>query len=180
MLVSWQQPSRRIDSDHNLANESWNKPLFVDYFTRSCRCQRHSIYDAFTEDYSFAAQVGRKIQLQSKHVVVQGNMCTLETPTNTPPQSRLVLTIAIGKQHTKRNTKEETQRKKHKKKKTQKKSLKKKNWSSVNAPASGDSADARRFLKKKLSSAVGSSCCGVMVVERGRQLVLRSDGRRAQ
>ena len=179
MLVSWQQPSRRIDSDHNLANESWNKPLFVDYFTRSCRCQRHSIYDAFTEDYSFAAQVGRKIQLQSKHVVVQGNMCTLETPTNTPPQSRLVLTIAIGKQHTKRNTKEETQRKKHKKRNT-KKIPKKKNWSSVNAPASGDSADARRFLKKKLSSAVGSSCCGVMVVERGRQLVLRSDGRRAQ
>jgi len=60
MLVSWQQPLRKIDSDHNLADESWNKPLFVDYFTRSCRCQRHSIYDAFTEDYSFAAQCGKE------------------------------------------------------------------------------------------------------------------------
>ena len=57
---------RKIDNDRNLADESWNKLLFVDYFTRSCRCQRHSIYDAFTEvysiydafteDYSFAAQ----------------------------------------------------------------------------------------------------------------------------
>ena len=46
MLGGWQQPSRKIDKDHNLTNESWNKPLFVDYFTRSCRCQRHSIYDA--------------------------------------------------------------------------------------------------------------------------------------
>ena len=33
LLGGWLQPSRKIDKDHNLANENWNKPLFVDYFT---------------------------------------------------------------------------------------------------------------------------------------------------
>jgi hypothetical protein len=62
MLGGWQQPSRKIDKDHNLADESWNKPLFVDYFTSRAGVKDIQYMMRLRKIILSPHSVGRKIQ----------------------------------------------------------------------------------------------------------------------